>query len=43
MDDSGFIQKHTYEELQKILVESGLYSRDNFERVLKEHKKTNGL
>nr|XP_022297224.1 baculoviral IAP repeat-containing protein 2-like isoform X2 [Crassostrea virginica] len=37
MNDSGM----TYEELQNILVESGLYSRDDFERVLKEHKKTN--
>ena len=39
MNDSGM----TYEELQKILVESGLYPRDDFERVLKEHQKNNGL
>nr|XP_022301709.1 baculoviral IAP repeat-containing protein 8-like isoform X2 [Crassostrea virginica] len=32
----------TYEELQKSLVESELYSRDDFERVLKEHQKNNG-
>lgn len=43
MDDSGIIQKHTYEELQNILVESGLYPGGDFERVLIEHQKNNGL
>ena len=43
IDDSGIIQKHAYEELQNSLVKSGLYPHDDFERVLKEHQKNNGL
>ena len=43
IDDSGIIQRHGYEELQNSLVKSGLYSRNDFERVLTEHQKNNGL
>lgn len=43
MDESGIIQDYTYHELCHLLVESGLYRFEDFERVLEEHLNTNGL
>ena len=43
MDDSGIVQDYTYKDLHDILVESGFYRLEDFERVLEEHLNTNGL
>lgn len=43
MDTSGCPQEYTYEELRHLLVEESGYGFEDFERVLEEHCKTNGL
>ena len=43
LDDSGHPHEYTYDKLRHILVEGNRYIFEDFERVLEEYLKTNGL